>query len=427
MIQKYGDMAIRNLIEMFVKKSKVTRIFKISETVSKNIYDVFRPINVLSIIFGLRVFEIPSGHSRTILSWVYSMLLFGLSFAIWSFIDKTLDHSRKHYFSDTVEYVSAIINHIELFFIAIIGLYQSESFKLCVKKMHEIDKTLEMLVINAIAVIETKLLYSVKAFLSPEIYLSLTQYLYSFMVEFLMLIEFSTMIRCVESEFQRANQLLSDFNVLPISSIASELIGRSVPIDSNKLFNLSSSLRRTHSRLQVTSQKIKRSRKLLRTIRHVHLELCRLSKSFSKMYGIQMSLQIAMCILYNVQFLYHIYGLYLSNSDGINGMNFQLITAILVCLQYSIRIFAVNYMCDRTTEEAERTNEIIHTFYGKNTDLAIQKEVEIFSMQMMQCHTSYSAFGLYNFGCKHICSCIGVIVTYVVIIVQVTDSLKLES
>nr|XP_050845461.1 uncharacterized protein LOC127061972 [Vespula vulgaris] len=50
--------------------------------------------------------------------------------------------------------------------------------------------------------------------------------------------------------------------------------------------------------------------------------------------------------------------------------------------------------------------------------------VEIFSLQMMQCRNAYSAYGLYNFNCKHICSCIGIITTYMVIMIQVTDSIK---
>ncbi|KAF7407529.1 hypothetical protein HZH66_002066 [Vespula vulgaris] len=92
-----------------------------------------------------------------------------------------------------------------------------------------------------------------------------------------------------------------------------------------------------------------------------------------------------------------------------------------------MKIFAVNYICDKTTKEAEHTSEIIHTFYGNNTDIEIRKEVEIFSLQMMQGNIVYSAFGLYNLNCKHICSCIGIITTYMVIMIQVTDSVKTES
>ncbi|KAL2746790.1 putative gustatory receptor 28b [Vespula maculifrons] len=105
----------------------------------------------------------------------------------------------------------------------------------------------------------------------------------------------------------------------------------------------------------------------------------------------------------------------------ITKLIFQSIITLLLFLQYAIKIFVVNYICDKTTKEAEHTNEIIHTFYGQTTDYEIQKEVEIFSLQMMQRPIAYSAFGLFNFNCKYICS-VGIITTYIVIMIQVNNS-----
>lgn len=86
------------------------------------------------------------------------------------------------------------------------------------------------------------------------------------------------MRRCIKSEFRRANELLSDENILSISSITLELIEhkriedsfsteRSFLVDSKKLFIMTPSLRQTQSRLQIARHKINRIRKLLRTIR----------------------------------------------------------------------------------------------------------------------------------------------------------------
>ncbi|XP_014612277.1 PREDICTED: uncharacterized protein LOC106791273 [Polistes canadensis] len=98
----------------------------------------------------------------------------------------------------------------------------------------------------------------------------------------------------------------------------------------------------------------------LKKIKQVHLELFKLSKELSKMYGIQ----------------------------------------------------------------AENTNEVLHTFYGQNTNLEIKNEVDIFTLQMMQHRTEYSAYGFFKLNCKHICSCIGTVTTYIVIMIQVTDSIE---
>ncbi|XP_047344241.1 uncharacterized protein LOC124946893 [Vespa velutina] len=110
------------------------------------------------------------------------------------------------------------------------------------------------------------------------IYYSMFLHIYGFMIEFLLVIEFFTIVKCIKSEFERANELLADISMLPVSSIISELfehreadgsfsIERSLPVDSKKLFIVAPSLRQRQSQLQISSYKINRSRMLLRTIR----------------------------------------------------------------------------------------------------------------------------------------------------------------
>ncbi|XP_046828436.1 putative gustatory receptor 2a [Vespa crabro] len=288
------------------------------------------------------------------------------------------------------------------------GLYRSEALKLCAKKIDEVDKTLQVL-------------GSSTSFNS----------IYKRTIMDIMIV---IIYLCIKSEFKRVNELLADINMLPVSSVISELfehreadgsfsIERSLPVDSKKLFIVAPSLRQRQSQLQISSHKINKSRMLLRTIRQVHLELYRVSNNLSNMYGIQISLEMAMCVMIDIIVLYRLYAKYREKSRNMYEMIFEFIHTIFLCLQYSTKIFIINYICDKTTKEAERTNEIIHTFYGQNTDFEIQKEIEIFSLQMMQCRNVFSAYGLYNLNCKHICSCIGIITTYMVIMIQVTDSM----
>ncbi|XP_043487491.1 putative gustatory receptor 28b [Polistes fuscatus] len=207
------------------------------------------------------------------------------------------------------------------------------------------------------------------------------------------MIDFITVVRCIKSEFQRGNELLSDVSVLPISSIASEIIDRkenddgslyierSLPVNSEKLFtSVYSSKRQTQSKLQVANYKLKRSKILLRTIRQVHLELYRISKNFSNMYGIQILLEIVVCVSSNIYTLYDFYEKYLQEISGVMSLNFQFVVMILCIFQFSTRICMVNYVCNNATNEAKRTNEIIHTFYGKSMDEEIKKSVLLKSM-----------------------------------------------
>ncbi|XP_046828313.1 uncharacterized protein LOC124428370 [Vespa crabro] len=348
-------------------------------------------------------------------------------------------HNRIIDVHETIFHITSTVHFIVIVAILIIGLCQKEALKLCAKKINEIDKTLQALgsstsfnnIYNrtlrdiTIIIIYLFVFFMIKVvgqilknwpFIKPlKICSFIFLHTYSFMVEFLLVIEFLTIVRCIKSEFQRANELLADISVLPISSIASELfehreadgsfsIERALPVDSKKLFIVAPSLRQRQSQLQISSHKINRSRMLLRTIRQIHLELYRVSNNLSNMYGIQISLEMAMCIMLNTYVLYNFYVTYKEEISNTHELIFQFIRSLLLFLQHSTKIFFVNYFCDKTT-----------------------KEVEVFSLQMMRHHNAYTAFGLYNLNCKHICSCIAIITTYMVIMIQVTDSVKGKS
>ncbi|XP_047344317.1 putative gustatory receptor 28b [Vespa velutina] len=449
---------MRNLIERIIKKIKIRSIFKIYKAPSRSMDDVLRPIYILSNIFGLRVFEFSQDHSRPILSFIYSTSLYCLYSASWFYYKRWNMNIKIFELDRTISYYPIISNQMVILVILLMGLYHSKAMKLCTKRINEIDKTLRALgssasfsyiykrtiidlVIVIIYVVFFMLIIILRKVLTGQtnykscIIVYFLLHIYSFIIEFLLVFEFLTVVRCIKLEFQRANELLADVTVLSVSSIASELrepreadssfsIERSLPVYTKNLFIVALSLRQRQLQLQISSNKINRSRTLLRTIRQVHLELYRISKNLSNMYGIQISLEIAICIFL---YTYVLYCFYVEYKKETYKMSFQFILTILCCLQYSMKIFIVNYICDKTTKEAERTSEIIYTFYGDNKDIDIQREVEIFSLQMMQCRNLYSAFGLYNLNCKHICSCIGIITTYIVIIIQVTDAIKERS
>lgn len=164
-------------------------------------------------------------------------------------------------------------------------------------------------------------------------------------------------------------------------------IERSLPVDSKKLFTARPSLHRTQSRLLVASYKINRSRSLLRTIRwaeekekrnkikrkekkkkahtllfriylikfhlirQVHLELYRVSKSYSNIYGIQISLEVAISVIFNIYILYDFYTKFEKQTVNTYELIHQFIIFIFCIIQYSLKIFSVNYICDNATKE----------------------------------------------------------------------------
>lgn len=120
---------MRNLIEMIMKKEKDRNIRQINETKyerSKSINDVLRPIYTLSLIFGLRVFGYPRNHTRTILSFLYSMLLYCTYSTAWYYSDRRFYNTKVFNLNGTIAHLTYIINNILIFIIPAIGLYRSQ-------------------------------------------------------------------------------------------------------------------------------------------------------------------------------------------------------------------------------------------------------------------------------------------------------------
>lgn len=120
---------MRNLIQRFRKKEKDRSILKINITKyegSKNINDVLRPIYILSIIFGLRVFGYPRSQSRTTLSFLYSILLYCIHNISWYYTDRQLYSTKVFDLNGLITHFTYIINLMVIFIIPTLGLYHSQ-------------------------------------------------------------------------------------------------------------------------------------------------------------------------------------------------------------------------------------------------------------------------------------------------------------
>lgn len=126
-VEGHDEVTMRNLIERIRKKDEVRCISKINEIPSKSISDLLRPINVLSNIFGLRVFEFPRDRSRPVLSFVYSMSLCWLYIVVWLYCQERNKALKKYIKLDRIiSYIPIIINHKVTLIILMMGLYHSQ-------------------------------------------------------------------------------------------------------------------------------------------------------------------------------------------------------------------------------------------------------------------------------------------------------------
>ncbi|KAL2725476.1 putative gustatory receptor 28b [Vespula squamosa] len=327
---------------------------------SKTLKDILRPYQILSYILGIRLIKFPSGWKSIKLNkWESSIRRL-------EEIDKTLQalgsNSRFHkiYVRTMIELIFSVI-----FFLALIC---SDGFYITISIDSKIIKTILLILIVIIHV-------------------------YGEIIASTITMDFLTMVRCVKSELERASDLLIDINILPSTSIAVELIKYKRNKKSNtKFFKVLPSSQRINSRLDASNQEIFRSRRLLQTIRQIHLELYKVSKNLNDLYGIQVFIIICLYFFYNTCFFYSTYT-FSKNSGYIKQIFLQELGSIAYFFFSTIyKVIFINYTCDETTLKMEKINEIIYTFYAENTDYIIQQEVKMFTLQMAHCQSTYSTF-----------------------------------
>ncbi|KAI4479085.1 hypothetical protein M0804_011224 [Polistes exclamans] len=379
---------------------------------SKTLKDILRPYHVLTTIFGLRVLKLPSGKTNIKLNVIYSIILFLFYNASWKYVSSK---NRLLNLSNTEYNLMCTLSVIIVIIAMVVGLCKNQQWESSMRSLEEIDKTLQLLGSNSrfhkiyIRTMIEFIFFMTYFFILMclDVYITNESLndsnidklptlffvgfnIYGETVANTVVLEFLTIVRCIKSELERANDLLSDINILPCSSIALELMKYKGKENSLKnLINVLPSSRRKNSRTDVNEQILIRSRQLLQTIRQIHLELYKVSKNTSNLYNIQTSIVISLYFFYNTCFFYSLYltNKNYENSNDILYKEFASIPHFVISTIF--KLIFLNYTCDETTQKMEQVNEIMYTFYGESTDNMIQQEVKMFTLQTAHCQSTY--------------------------------------
>ncbi|KAL0116055.1 hypothetical protein PUN28_011129 [Cardiocondyla obscurior] len=164
---------------------------------------------------------------------------------------------------------------------------------------------------------------------------------------------------------------------------------------------------------------------LLQIMKQVHLELCKVSKLMCSAFGVQIAWEIGVVMLNIIQTLYNFYNRYIVRTSRSSTIA-DTIMAIILCFINILKIFILSRVCKNATEEGNKTVELIHTTNGCNTDIETQEEMQQFGIQILQSPVIFYVFGLRMDN--HILSMmLSTLTTYMVIIVQVSNSLESNS
>ncbi|KYN42856.1 hypothetical protein ALC56_02659 [Trachymyrmex septentrionalis] len=343
----------------------------------------------LSCFLGLRIFEYPHGHPRPILSLTYFLFMFGIHFSgLFNIAKKFYSNIKlmklEYVLYKTFPYILVVSMILKM----LLGWCHTKKFKVCHKKIFEIDKTLRQL---GLSVNYDRIYFLtigiITVWITSNIF-ELKEYAKIMDIEQQKHIFFSTMI------FRRRRRLQSRINVLELKKqdqIVSQIESHFPSRHKNQF---QSKLKNQFQRCNPSITKCPERKHLLQIIKQVHLELCKVSKIVCTMLGIQVAWQIAAIIMYLSEVFYSLFIRYVMYQHKVKGVPAHTALALSMSLLCIFEIVSLSRICKNAANEGNKTIEIIHAIYGCNADTDMQEEIQQFGIQILQSPVTFCIFGL---------------------------------
>ncbi|XP_035723056.1 uncharacterized protein LOC118442026 [Vespa mandarinia] len=188
----------------------------------------------------------------------------------------------------------------------------------------------------------------------------------------------------------------------------------------------------------------------LKRVKQIHLELIKCARIINDAYGLQMLLSTSSSVVFLITLLHDLY-INVSGYELDNWIEnfYELLYWIIF---YVIEIFTISNICEATMTEvlksfgiirdinrnayymisliflyAEKIGDILYELYEPSTSKKFRDEIRDFTYQLVQNRLIFTACGFYNLDRKFIYSAIGLIITYIVILIQIGDKPKILS
>ncbi|KAH0549036.1 hypothetical protein KQX54_005287 [Cotesia glomerata] len=161
--------------------------------------------------------------------------------------------------------------------------------------------------------------------------------------------------------------------------------------------------------------------KIIQTIKYLHLELGILSGEFMKTYGLQLILGFIASFGHITHVLLFIYFVVQTKSQSTNDRIIQTAGSIVTVAINSFKMIFVNRICSETILEYQKTGELIHKLEIQTEDIKLKKEIQQFSIQILQNPLIFSPCGLLNLGYPFIKDFAGTVTAQLLILIQTSD------
>ncbi|XP_024225923.1 uncharacterized protein LOC112213456 [Bombus impatiens] len=424
----------------------------------KNYETTTRVITILNYMGALRNFIDPRKHQfKFICSWIWNTLLIVVLsvFAIHSQIEDGKYHMVYNIESVTYvfQYITYVLGYIS---IVIIGLYQSKNVSTLIKQIDKVDEYLKKLgseieyrslhrhitivgsfwLLNAVVESAVFIKILIQNLLPPWTALIVLIYCYITNAQSVVLYEYNTTIYWLGSRIKMINELLETFllekNKVKAEDSNTETIFEPSHNVRNK-FELNNWLpERSLNVLEVSTtsgvsnvkQKIVQEKvHMLRQIRFVHLQVCKVSRMVNDIFNAQILIYTITTLLY---FTICVYNLYMTLHRGSNVVKDQwdvILIYLLDSVVGTLKIVLMSYDCEYTMKQANKTIGNIHAYPVHEGNAELTDEILHFSWQISytQLEKTKSVDYILNYG--FVRYCLNFVISYLIIMVQWSQNL----
>ncbi|KYQ60713.1 hypothetical protein ALC60_00338, partial [Trachymyrmex zeteki] len=347
----------------------------------RNLKQAVMPIIWLNCIFCMGIFEIPINRPRYFLSLFYVISIMTGYFIIF--------YKGIHIFQQAFAFEFIIFHfvlgvHVLVAVLAIILFWwKSENMNNIIKSNSIADHTLDTLGIKveyektsrhilhfvaiwSVCTITVNVLYIIWLYHDIGYWITLYSCIcicFPVTINSVVELTFASLIRCVQTRFQKTNILINDVMLCANETHA---------------FKIRNKHENTSITFIMVNYKIHKDKiiHLIRTLRHLHLEITKTGRQINKIYCLQILLELAVHFTIVTS---SIYCLYLTYSGQLRMVTNEKIIALAMWASiYSIKIILVNGLCTSVSTEAYKTGEIIQSFEASIIDDDMREEVSLF-------------------------------------------------
>ncbi|CAD6221910.1 GSCOCT00005241001.3-RA-CDS [Cotesia congregata] len=137
---------------------------------------------------------------------------------------------------------------------------------------------------------------------------------------------------------------------------------------------------------------------ILQNIKRIHLQLGIMCRDLTKIYGIPIILTMITAFANITSMLVYVYTTLMSKEETLTEKITLLITLLPWTALFALKFFLINYDCAETVCEWKKTGEIIHLIEIQAQDMKLRKEIQLFSIQILQNPLKFSPCGLLDLG-----------------------------